>query len=98
METIISMLASIFGGGVIIGAVIFIFRKFASVKNAKSLARTVAPVLDRLVVKAAGSEKDAEKLEKVYVPFLKEFMDELILQLSLDNDKARGAVKEAAGL
>ena len=97
METILGTIGAIFGSGILISLAAIALKKIASQKNARSLAKSVAPVIDSLVVKIAGGEKNAEKLEKMYVPFLQEFMDELIIQLKLDNENARSAVKEAAG-
>jgi len=97
METILGTIGAIFGSGILISLAAIALKKFASQKNARSLAKSVAPVIDGLVVKISGGEKNAEKLEKMYVPFLEEFMDELVTQLKLDDENARSAVKEAAG-
>jgi hypothetical protein len=99
MESIISTLGNVFlgmlGGGSIIAFVAWIMKRAMSGSNARALVRKIAPALDKMALKVAGSEADAEKLESVYVPFLKDFFDELIIQLQLDNKNAQSAIKKA---
>ena len=96
MENIITAILGVLGSGAVVGIIALILNSLLTPKSAAAWGKAAAKAIDSLAVKITGGEKNAEKLEEAYAPFIEQFLQAFIQQLRLDNESAQKALKKIA--